>query len=89
MQRSKQALFDHRVGAGEQRGRNGQSERLGGLEIDDKLEFCWLPDYWQLTRLLRARLVQPNCRRTGEQRDKVAPPKRNELHETPNSQSEF
>jgi hypothetical protein len=48
-----------------------------------------VPDYWQLTRLLRARLVQPSCRRTGQQRDKVAPPKRNELHETPNSQSEF
>ena len=28
------ALFDHLVGAGEQRWRNGEAERLGGLEVD-------------------------------------------------------
>jgi tripartite-type tricarboxylate transporter receptor subunit TctC len=31
---AKKALFDHLVGAGEQRVRHGQAERLGGLEID-------------------------------------------------------
>src|SRR5262249_27515292 len=32
-------LFDHLVGAGEKRFRNGQSERLGSLEVYDQLEF--------------------------------------------------
>src|SRR5215471_5660759 len=32
-------LFDHLVSAGEKRFRNGQSERLGSLEIYDQLEF--------------------------------------------------
>src|SRR5262249_32606308 len=31
-------LFDHLVGAGENRIRHGQAEGLGGLEIDDELE---------------------------------------------------
>ena len=31
-------LFDHLVGLGEQRRRHVESQRLGGLEIDDKLE---------------------------------------------------
>jgi hypothetical protein len=29
--------FDHLVGAGEQRERNGEAERRGGLEVDDQL----------------------------------------------------
>src|SRR3984893_12375366 len=32
------ALLDHLVGAGEDRWRDGQAERLGGLEIDHQLE---------------------------------------------------
>ena len=36
------ALFDHLVGAGEQRGRHGETERFGRLEIDHQFEFSWL-----------------------------------------------
>src|SRR5262245_59905598 len=45
------ALFNHLVGAGEQRGRHLDAERFGGLEIDHQLEFGWLHDR-QIVRLL-------------------------------------
>jgi hypothetical protein len=36
--------FDHLVGAGKDRGWHGEAKRLGGLQVDDQLEFCWLLD---------------------------------------------
>src|SRR5262252_4688461 len=38
------SLFDHLVGAGEQRWRNGKAKSLSGLEIDDQLNFGALLD---------------------------------------------
>src|SRR3974377_743448 len=37
-------LLDHLVGAGEHRPGNGKTERLGALQVDDKLEFGRLLD---------------------------------------------
>ena len=37
-------LFDHLVGGGEQRCRNGEAECLSGLEIDGQVELGRLPD---------------------------------------------
>src|SRR5258708_28691065 len=37
-------LFDHLVGAAEQRDRNGDAERLGGLEVDDEFHLGGLLD---------------------------------------------
>src|SRR6266446_1823994 len=45
------ALFDHLVGAAQQRLRNGEAESLGGLEVKDQLDFGRLHD-WQVGRLL-------------------------------------
>src|SRR6266700_6332621 len=38
------ASFDQLVGAGEQRGRHGEPESAGGLQVDGKLEFGWSLD---------------------------------------------
>ena len=38
-------LFDHFVGAGEERGRKLKAESLRGLEVDDQLEFSRLLDW--------------------------------------------
>jgi hypothetical protein len=50
--RSNAALFDHLVGAGEQRVRHGEAERFGGLEVDDQLVFG-RGLHRELSRLLR------------------------------------
>src|SRR5262245_64215813 len=39
-----EGLFDHLVGAGEQRLRHVEAERLGCLEVDHQLELGWLLD---------------------------------------------
>jgi hypothetical protein len=44
VQQTGAGLLDHLVGAGEQRGRNFDSDRLGRLQVDDELEPSRQPD---------------------------------------------
>src|SRR6266478_6452631 len=44
VRRRARASFDHFVGARQQRGRHGDAERPGGLEVDDQLNPGWLLD---------------------------------------------
>ena len=42
-------LFDHLVGAGEQRWRNSEAERFGGLRVDHEFDLDRL-HHWQVGR---------------------------------------
>jgi hypothetical protein len=55
--------FDHFVGEGQEGRRNSETEFLGGLAINDKLEFSRLLN-WEVARLFAAQLIdQPVCER--------------------------
>src|SRR5271169_2163156 len=49
--RREHPLLDQLVGGGQQRFRDGKAERLGGLQVDDQLDFCDLL-HRQIGRLL-------------------------------------
>src|SRR5262249_58463528 len=48
---TKQALIDHLIGGGKQRLRHTKTERLRGLEVDDKFVLGWCL-HRQISRLL-------------------------------------
>src|SRR6516164_6629478 len=50
-------LLDYLVGSGQQRPRDGEAERPGGLEVDDQVDIRGLLDR-EITRLLAARKMR-------------------------------
>ena len=54
-------LFNHFIGAGEQRGRNGEAQYLGGFEVDNQLKLGWRLDR-QITRLSPFKSRSMACR---------------------------
>src|SRR6185369_15937668 len=56
------ALFDHLIGASEQRWRHSEADRLSGLEVDDQFEFGGLLNR-KITRFCTFKdLVSHGCR---------------------------
>jgi hypothetical protein len=51
--RTSRRLFNHLIGAGEQRGRHGEVERLGGLEVDYQFVLCALNSDRQIDAMRR------------------------------------
>src|ERR1700688_3314203 len=57
-------LFDHFVGAGEQRRRHGKAKYLGGFQVDDKFVFGWRL-HWEVGGLLASKdTIDVTCRVT-------------------------
>lgn len=57
---------NHLVGLAQQQRRNGNAEFIGGLEIDDELEFCRLNQIGHADRSRRRPREKPNAALDGE-----------------------